>query len=91
MIANRSVMVIPPGETIKELLLDKGMDIVQFAEKMGVSIPYAENLLEGKAEITPYIATKLEEVLGVPDNFWNRLEAIYRSELSQINNGKERK
>lgn len=84
MTANRSVIAIPPGETIKEQLEDKGMDIVQFSEKMGVSIPYVENLLAGKAEITPYIATKLEEVLGVPDSFWNRLEAIYRSDLNQM-------
>ena len=77
-------IAIPPGATIKEQLDNKMMSKKDFAVKMGMGDEEVKNLLNGNMDITTDIAKKLEEVLGVPASFWNRLEAIYRKKLELI-------
>ena len=36
-------------------------------------------------QLTPEVAFRLEMVLGIPANFWNSLEAIYREKLVKVN------
>lgn len=77
----------PPGATIKEQLEDKGISQSEFAAKMEMSEESLNRLLNGKARLTSEIATKLENVLGVPAKFWINLETIYRKkqELNSLN------
>lgn len=74
-------IIIPPGETIKEKLHDLGMTQVEFAKRMKMTEKHISMLLNGKAPITPETALKLENVLGIPAYFWNKLEANYRAKL----------
>lgn len=76
-------LAIPPGETIKELLEDKLLDIDWLTTFTGMSQEQITSLLEGKIPITPYIAQRLEEALQVPAQFWLNLEAIYQEGLAQ--------
>lgn len=78
----------PPGATIKEQLEDKGISQNEFATKMEMSEESLNRLLDGRARLTSEIATKLENVLGVPAKFWINLETIYRKkqELNSLNN-----
>lgn len=71
-------IAIPPGASIREQMENKMMSEKDFAIKMGMGDEEIKNLLNGNMDITTNIAKKLEEVLGVPASFWNRLEAIYR-------------
>ena len=68
----------PPGATIKEQLEDKGISQSEFAAKMEMSEESLNRLLDGRARLTSEIATKLENILGVPTKFWLNLEAVYR-------------
>ena len=68
----------PPGATIKEQLEDKGISQNEFATKMEMSEESLNRLLDGRARLTSEIATKLENILGVPAKFWLNLEAVYR-------------
>lgn len=74
-------IAIPPGASIREQMENKMMSEKDFAVKMGMGEEEVKNLLNGNMDITADIAKKLEEVLGVPVSFWNRLEAIYREKL----------
>lgn len=71
----------PPGETIKEQLSDKGMNLKDFADKMNMPEESISKLISGEVRLTPEIAVKLEKALGVPAEFWNNLEAIYREKI----------
>lgn len=71
----------PPGETIKEQLSDKGMNLKDFADKMNMPEESISKLISGEVRLTPEIAVKLEKALGVPAGFWNNLEAIYRERI----------
>lgn len=77
----------PPGATIKEQLEDKGISQNEFATKMEMSEESLNRLLDGRARLTSEIATKLENVLGVPAKFWINLETIYRKkqEFNSLN------
>ncbi len=86
--SNISTIAVQPGETIKDLLEDKGMSRDEFASLTGLSEGFADRLIEGKESLTHDIAVKLEDVLGVPAEFWDRLEFNYRTKLgSELLNG----
>lgn len=81
MVRSRSVIATPPGATIKEQLIDRGMSQKEFAARMDMSEKHISKLVNGEVQLTPETAVRLEIVLGVPASFWNKLEAIYREKL----------
>lgn len=84
-------IAIPPGETIKELLSDRGVSETVFAERMQMTKKQVDELLEGDVPLTLEIASRLELVLSVPASFWSRLELIYQNTLAKIKLAKMRK
>src|SRR6266436_4063206 len=75
--------VTAPGETLAELLEDRGMSQVELAERMGRPKKTISELINGKCEMTPETALQLERVLGTPASFWNNLERNYRDCLAR--------
>jgi HTH-type transcriptional regulator/antitoxin HigA len=76
--------VVPcPGETIKEVLDERGITQKDFALRLGRTEKNVSQLVNGKAPITPETAIELERVLGVPASFWNNAEARYRDHLAR--------
>lgn len=81
MVKSRTYIATPPGATIKEQLMDKGMSQKEFAARMNLSEKHISKLIHGEVALTPQVAIKLEMVLGVPAKFWNNLEEIYREKI----------
>ena len=81
MLRSRSVIATPPGATIKEQLVERGMSQKEFAARMDMSEKHISKLINGEVQLTPETAVRLEMVLGVPAKFWNNLEAIYREKI----------
>ena len=77
-------MLSPPGDTIQETIDTIGMTQDEFAEKMGMPLETINELIKGKIVITPLIAVRLENVLGIPIIFWLNRERDYRDTLSNI-------
>lgn len=75
--------VPPPGETLEETLEAIGMSQAQLAERTGRPKKTINEIVQGKAAITPETALQLERVLGVPASFWNEMERQYREFLAQ--------
>lgn len=46
-----------------------------------MSEKHISRLINGKVMLTYETANKLEQVLGIPAKFWNRLEAAYQEDL----------
>ena len=78
---SRSFIATPPGVTIKEQLDERGMSQKEFSSRMEMSEKHISKLINGSVQLTHETAYKLEMVLGVPAEFWNRLEAIYREKV----------
>lgn len=81
MVRSRSYIAIPPGATVKEQLDDRGMSQKEFAARMAMSEKHISKFVHGDVQLTPEMAMRLEIVLGVPAEFWNHLEAIYREKI----------
>ncbi|MDJ0597442.1 MAG: HigA family addiction module antitoxin [Crocosphaera sp.] len=75
--------VSPPGETIEEILEEQGMTQSELAERMGRPKKTINEIIKGKAAITPETALQLELVLKIPANFWNNREQLYRDYLAR--------
>lgn len=78
----RPDVVSPPGETLQELLESVGMTQAELAERTGRPKKTINEIVKGKAAITPETALQLERVLGVPASFWNNRERLYREHLA---------
>lgn len=81
---SQTYIAVPPGITIKEQLVDRGMKQKEFAARMGMSEKHISKLINGDVQLTIEMARKLEMVLGVPTQFWCNLEAIYREDLVKV-------
>lgn len=86
MARSRSFVATPPGATIKEQLLDRGMSQKEFAKRMEMSEKHISRLINGEVQLTSDMAVRLEMVLGVPAQFWSNLEAVYREKLVKVKN-----
>lgn len=84
MMRSRSYIATPPGATIKEQLTDRCMSQKEFAARMDMSEKHISKLINGEVQLTPDMAVRLEVVLGVPAQFWSKLEAIYREKLIKV-------
>ncbi|MDB5104529.1 MAG: plasmid maintenance system antidote protein [Fibrobacteres bacterium] len=75
-------MVSPPGETLRETLEALGMSQSELAERMGRPKKTINEIIKGKAALTPDTALQLERVLGISSGFWNNREYHYREFLA---------
>jgi len=73
-----------PGDTLKEIMEDRGWNVRMLAERLGLSGNMTWRLLKGDKKITQDLAGKLEEVTKVPKEFWVNREKLYREKLSKI-------
>jgi HTH-type transcriptional regulator / antitoxin HigA len=75
--------ISPPGETIAELIEEKGWTQDELSQKLEYSSAQVSLLISGEESITEEVALSLEKVLGGKASFWLSREAQYRSKLSQ--------
>lgn len=79
----RPTSVSPPGETLNDLLEEKGISQKLLSLRLGRSDKNLSQIVNGKAPITPELALDLERVLGTPARFWLAREARYQEWLSR--------
>ena len=70
--------VSPPGDTLLEVLEDRGMTQAELAERTGRPKKTINEIIKGKAAITPETALQLELIFNIPASFWNNRERHYR-------------
>ncbi|MXZ80410.1 MAG: HigA family addiction module antidote protein [Gammaproteobacteria bacterium] len=68
----------PPGDTIADVLKERGWTQAELAKRLGYSETHVSQLINGKASLTEDTAFRLESVLGSTAAFWLRREAFYR-------------
>jgi len=81
--------VSPPGETINDILNERGQSIAEFAKGMDNSIGYARQLLNGYVQITDIVANNLAALFGVSAGFWLKRESQFRDGLARLAKNEE--
>jgi addiction module HigA family antidote len=74
---------VAPGEILLEALQDRGMTQSELAQRLARPLKTINEIIKGKAAITPETAIQLERALGISARFWSGLEAQYRNTLAQ--------
>lgn len=80
---NAPFRAVHPAEIIKDELKARSMTQKELAERMGMQAPNVTRLLKGE-NITASIAQKLEDALGIPADFWMRLQTQYDRDVKDI-------
>ena len=75
---------VPPGEILLETIEERGMTQVELSERTGRKKKTINEIIKGKAPITPETAIQLERVLDIPSTFWNNLERDYQASLARL-------
>lgn len=73
----------PPGDTLADLLRERGMTQTELAQWMKRPLKTINEIIKAKARIMPQTAIQLERALGVSAEFWVTREAIYRLDLAR--------
>lgn len=76
--------VVPPGATVQETIEALGMTQTELATRTGRTLKHINEIVQGKAPISPETAIQFETVLGVPAIFWNNLERNYRARVAEL-------
>lgn len=71
----------PPGETIQDMLDERGMTQADLARSLGRPFKTINEIIKGKARITEEMAMQLEQAFKVDAEFWLLREAQYRLSL----------
>ncbi len=77
-------LLIHPGETVAEVLAERGMTQKELACRAGVSGAFLSSGIRGKKDISRGLAMGLGYALGVPASFWLNLQARYDAELLSL-------
>lgn len=70
--------VSPPGETLLELIEERGISQNELAKKLKQPEKVINGIIQGIEPITSEIALTLEQVLGTSATFWNNREKNYQ-------------
>ena len=77
-------LVLPPGETLLEVLEEKGMTQAELATRTGLSTKHINQIVKGRAPVTAETSLLLERTTGVAARVWSNLETAYREHLHRI-------
>lgn len=77
-------LVIHPGETIYDVIVDRGLTQKELAQRAGVSEAFLSDVIHGKKDISKGLAMGLSYALDVPSSFWLNLQANYDAELLSV-------
>lgn len=78
---------VPPGETIKDAIEERGLTRADLADRLGLNRLQTGRLLTGTIPLTPDIARRLQDTLGISAQFWLNMEANYRKPIEGGNDG----
>ncbi|MBF0136460.1 MAG: HigA family addiction module antitoxin [Magnetococcus sp. DMHC-1] len=85
-IANQYVpdYAVHPGEILEEYLSTLGMTQTELSARTGIVLKHINEIIKGKAPVTPETALKLERTIGHPAHFWNNLQKLYEETQTRL-------
>ena len=75
---------VHPGETLAEELKERGIKQMELAKAKGLQPSHLNELIKGKRSFTTAVAMALEKELGIPYDFWMRLQYGYEHDCLVI-------
>ena len=76
--------LVASGEILGEYLEHYGMKQAELATRTGLAKKNINEIINGKAPITPETALRFERALGRPAHFWNNLERQFQEDKTKL-------
>ena len=76
---------IHPGEMLLDELQARGISQRKFAELIGCSYSFLNEIIKGKRSITTETALKIEAAMGIKACIWLRLQTAYNMQSAKTN------
>lgn len=73
----RPYLPVHPGEILKAELKQRGIKQKDFADMIGMRPSHLSALLHGSRNISPQLANRIEDALGIPAQLWLNLQTNY--------------
>jgi addiction module HigA family antidote len=80
---------VAPGVVLAEALADRGWSQVELARRTARPIKTINEIINGKAAITPDTAIQFERATGIPARLWLNLERIHAENIARQDAQKE--
>lgn len=77
-------MAVHPTEMIKDEIKERGMSQKELAERLNMKASNVSRMFREKETITPALAAKLENALGINAAFWLNAQAEYNKDMTAI-------
>ena len=81
-------MAVPAGFTLAQELKARQISQREFAKVIEMQATHLNEIIKGKRNITPAIALKLENALGIKASFWMSLQSQYECDLQRLKSEK---
>jgi len=75
---------VAPGTILAEWLEERGMSQSELSDRMGRPKKTINEIIKGKAAVTPETACQLEAVTGVEASFWTNAERLFRERAARL-------
>ena len=76
--------ITPPGAFLEEKIQEMGIDVNDFAARIGYTPKTVNEILKGKCCITIEVAHSLDYATGIPVSFWLNAQKGYEEELMRL-------
>ena len=76
--------ITPPGAFLEEKIQEMGIDVNDFAARIGYTPKTVNEILKGKCCITIEDAHSLDYATGIPVSFWLNAQKGYEEELMRL-------
>ena len=83
-VESKTYIALPPGDTIQEIMDERGITSSQLTADMGESEAFVHQLLDGDIELTEQVAQNIEKAADIPAYFLLNLEHLYREKLVMV-------
>ncbi|WP_263378286.1 HigA family addiction module antitoxin [Granulicella paludicola] len=80
-------LAIHPGEQLQDELEAIPLTAEELAEKLRLSLPALDDLLQGRSNISADTALRLGHFFGTGAEFWMNLQAIYDLRVAEAQQG----
>lgn len=77
-----------PGQLLKDELDTRKMKQIDLAKELGIAKNVMSEIINGKRNLTPELAVRLEDALGIKAEFWMKYQMAYEIDKIRIKNKK---
>ncbi len=77
---------IHPGQLLKDELDARNMKQIDLAKELGIAKNVMSEIINGKRNLSPELAVRLEDILEIKAEFWMKYQMAYEIDKIRIKN-----